>query len=209
MPLLVLLILALAPPLVVTRTGSATWIWIGDGAASWGVALAVKILLGGWIRWAAERVTASRTAKSALWGCWSGCCELGAAAAVFLWADPPATLGEAIGFGIGAGSIEVVYVLFLSGGGPLTWSPVIERALTSIGHVSSRGLVWIGLVHESTFPEIAIALLAFTAIDGAATYGELAGWNWGDPTLLRRFYAGLAVVTAIEGLAFVAFACWG
>lgn len=214
---LTLLVLGLGLPLALAFTGLASWSWIGLGAAAWVVAVVVKVFAGGLVWVVSERLLKSNYLKAAVWGMWSGICELGATAIAFGKADVLPGLGDAVGFGVAAGSVEVLYVLLvaLTTSGKremppptksddtfLAWSGVVERYLTSAMHLATRGLVWVGLHTWRLAPGIVLALAAFALVDGVATYGEAGKWNWGNPRIARRFYAFLAAVTAIAVVAF-------
>jgi hypothetical protein len=93
----------------------------------------------------------------------SAACEL-AAAAAWLTAMPPGSLVDAVGFGVGAGSAEAAYVLVLAVTGPrpsdellavwlrgaraswcVRYAVPIERLFAAIGHLGSRGLIYLAL----------------------------------------------------------------
>ncbi|MAG56044.1 MAG: hypothetical protein CMJ83_07120 [Planctomycetes bacterium] len=213
---LAFLALAIGLPLAIALTGLSTWAWVGLGAAAWAVALVIKISAGTVVSVASERFLRRPAMKAAVWGLWSGLAELGVAAILFLTVEPFPALGDTIGFGIGAGSVEVVFVLISavasssrgtsteadSPGAGMDWSGVIERALTSVGHVSSRGLVWSGVQGWCMAPAVVVALTTFGLVDGVATYGTNAKWDWHDPSVIRRFHRFLALVTVLEAVAF-------
>ena len=212
----VLLLMGLGLPLGMALTGASSWSWLGLGAAAWAAALLVKVVVGAPLHHLFRWMFRGEKARSAAWGCWSGIAELGLSAVVFLIADSYPKIWDLVGFGIGAGSMEVLFVIIASfrgsgrgstAPGPegtlLAWSGVIERGLTSVGHLATRGLVWAGLQHPNLTPGIVLALATFTLVDGIATYGSAAGWDWEEPQLLRRFYGLLAAVTLVEVAAFV------
>lgn len=151
--------------------------------------------------------------KSAISGLLSASTELGAAG-VYLWMRDYKTLMEVVAFGIGAGSAEALYVLCLSlfmradPKDEKAWAQAatnslwvrytvpLERFLASIGHIGSRGLVWLGLMSTSLLNTLwfwGLALVLFTAVDGVAAYGLRQKWNWSDPTTCRfsHLYFGM------------------
>ncbi|MBL8986294.1 MAG: hypothetical protein JNJ80_08490 [Gemmatimonadetes bacterium] len=222
------LLLGLGLPLIVALAGVSSWTWIVLGAGAWGGGVLLKTLLGGPVGAACQALRPRQSFRSVWWGVWSAVCELGVAALVFAVVTPFPTLGEAIGFGVGAGSLEAFYVLYLairatgadglvdaSGravaaapAGPVDrfqeWSGVLERFLASVGHLASRGLVWAGMQAAVLVPGLAFAVATFAAIDGVAFHGSVAKWDWADPGLSRRFYRFVAVVTGLELIAFLA-----
>ena len=150
----VLLLMGLGLPLGIALAGVSSWSWLGLGAAAWAVALLVKVGVGVPLHHLFRWMFRGEKARSAAWGCWSGITELGLSAVVFLVADSYPNVWDLVGFGVGAGSIEVLYVIVgaipVSGRGIpaprpegtlLAWSGVIERGLTSMGHLATRGLV--------------------------------------------------------------------
>ena len=82
----------------------------------------------------------------------------------------------------------------------------MERMLTSVSHLAARGLVWVGLQGWHLVPALLFALGTFALVDGIATYGHLAGWDWTDERRLRWFYAILALIACLEAVAFAGLA---
>jgi hypothetical protein len=154
----------------------------------------------------------------------SAATELGAAALFFLFVVPNLSFTELIGFGCAAGSLEAIIlpaiptafrgtplkghaakVLATQGTSMLMpWLDVLERALASVVHLSTRGLVYVGMKTASAIP-IVIAVGTFAAIDGVVYYGHLRKWRFEDASVLARFYTFLAAVALIQALSFVGF----
>lgn len=219
--LIVFGVLAFGPPLALALLGVAKPAWIAIGAGVWAVSVALKILLGTPVHRAISRPRWGPKTRAMLWGGWSSFCELGAIALVFLVISMPASIGDVIGVGVGAGSIEIVVlvapalVALIATKGRIAdpkleppgdwfarWGGVFERISTSVGHVTTRGLVWVGLQSLSLAPAAAFAFVTFTLVDGVATYGTAAGWNWEDSRLYRRVNVFLALVSLVEAAAF-------
>ncbi|MHC4931953.1 MAG: hypothetical protein ACYTGV_07180 [Planctomycetota bacterium] len=210
----VLLLFAVACPVGLALGGVVEWGWLGLGAAAWAAALFIKAIPGGLIWLANERWIGDRARRAAIWGFWSAFCELGATLVVFLGADPSPDLFGALGFGIGAAAVEVFYVIgaaILAAKDEegtteedpfVAWSGVMERASTFLGHVATRGLIWVGVQDPKLMPALLIGLVTFSLVDGIAVYGTDAGWNWTEPRFCRRFQLFLAAVTAFELLVF-------
>jgi hypothetical protein len=210
-------VLAVGPPLALIVLGVAKPSWMAMGAGVWAGSVALKILLGIPVHRAISRPGWGPKTRAILWGGWSAFCELGAIALVFVAISMPATIGDVIGVGIGAGSMEIVvlagpaFIALLATKGRLAdppgdwfvqWGGVFERISTSAGHVTTRGLVWVALQSLILIPAAAIAFVTFALVDGVATYGTAAGWNWQDSRLYRRYNGFLALVSLIEAAAF-------
>lgn len=212
--LLAWFLLGFGVPILVALLGIASWKWIGLGAASWAVAVAVKAILGIGVHFAALAFKSKRF-YAATWGVWSAACELGAAAAALLAFSPRPILDEAVGLGVGAGCVEVI-VLFavgvMSRGRGATfdkvedpfvaWSGVMERASTVVGHVACRGMTWMGLASSVGIPFLALGVVTFSVVDGVAVYGKEAGWDWTDPRACRKWQGFLAGIACLEAAAF-------
>jgi membrane protein YdbS with pleckstrin-like domain len=210
-----ILLIAGGPVLCLRRRGAA-WRWFGLGIASWALALCAKLTLNiglffgvpaGW----------PATAHGALAGLVSAVCELGLAA-LFL-RRRALSAANVLAFGAGIGSIEVFFTLGLGAfaaiatGADATPDPMppaavwlfflLERAITLVGHVSSRVLVYVALRAKWLFPAL-MALILFASVDGVAAYGDIAGWEWSSIPGRGRFILFLAVVGAVEA----ALAAW-
>jgi hypothetical protein len=219
--LIVFAALALGPPLALAVLGVAKPSWMAIGAGAWAGSVAVKILLGIPVNRAISRSRFGPKTRVALWGAWSAFCELGAIALIFAAISMPASIGDVIGVGVGAGSLEIVVLvgpaviaLLVTTGKAAepkseppgdwfsAWGGVFERISTSVGHVTTRGLVWVGLQALILAPAAAFAFATFALVDGVATYGHAKGWNWEDSRLYRRFNVFLALISLVEAAAF-------
>jgi hypothetical protein len=211
MQLLGFLLLGVGVPLGLIISGVSSWQWLGLGALAWGVSLGIKVIPR---KLAAARLPSTRH-HAAVWGTWSALCELGLAALVFAVVDPRPSFNDALGFGAGAGSVEVLYTLVfgivVGIRSPsqddsqqthpfVAWSGVIERVLTLIGHVATRLLVWEGTRSMVGVWGALFGFASFAVVDGVATYGTLARWEWTEPRTSMRFYAFLFAVTLLEAL---------
>jgi hypothetical protein len=183
--------------------------WIFVGILSWMLALAIKIpaLL---VVYGFDGVPAFPISATAiLHGLISAAAELGMAA--LLLHRSRLSFLDALAFGVGVGSFEVVWVLWegslelidsgdftgpnalAMASGPL----LLERAITLISHTASRLLVYISVVRRYVLPA-AIAVALFALCDGVAVYGGLAGWRWEHATVRYGFNAFLAALAAVE-----------
>lgn len=207
-----MLVALIAVPLLVLSLAGVSLYVPAWGAGLWAGAVALKRVLGS----ALDSVLplSGRQAdqpgwnSAALHGLLSAITELGVAA-LYLWNWRDATLAEVLGFGVGAACAEVIYVVGLGflkrEADPAAldaWAQAarrslwvrftvpIERLLAGIGHVGSRGLVWIGL--QLALPiGVAIVLLAvflFAVVDGIAVRGLQQKWDWNEPGLTRRLH---------------------
>ncbi len=216
---LVLGLMGISVPLGLIFWFGTSWIWLGLGAIAWVIAVVLKVFLGWGVDALSERSFKSQKAKAAIWGVWSSACELGVTAAVFLFAYP--SLENAIGFGVGAGVVELFYLLLQQAVKTKTassnqqneatqpskdrfmeWSGVIERSLALIGHVSSRGLIWLGIRALYLTPFLLSAILLFSIVDGVATYGVSVGWDWTNSSIYKRFTRWVSIVGAVEVILF-------
>jgi hypothetical protein len=218
--LVALLSLAVIPAAFLARRLAVPWYLILFGAVTWGIAVALKkplaVQLNKWLK------NSSRTYVSASQGLLSAVLELGCAA-LYLWRMKGADIYSVLGFGVGAGAAEVVYVLVV---GSLAkrdqereaaWAAAareslcvryqvpIERFFATIGHVGSRGLVYVGL-HVAIPGGLILllgALVFFTVVDGVATYGHLCRWDWSNPVICRSVHGFFATVSLLEFTVFL------
>ncbi|MCG8402643.1 MAG: hypothetical protein MJA84_13800 [Firmicutes bacterium] len=181
--------------------------WFLLGAVTWAVSVGVKIVLSGLVDIEVkERLSAKHNA--ALQGLLSAVTELGAAAFVFLFVLPEGKLAYVIAFGAGAGIIEAAILLIVA---LLTkketesakklpwyqqWTFFIERFGAFLGHVGSRGLIWLG-VHGPVY-SIILAVIGFASVDGVAVYGTYQKWDWLQPKIWKRFYGFVMLVGVAE-----------
>lgn len=198
------LILLLASPVAIAAKGPAqSFLWVGAGALTWALAVGIKVLTERpFNKWAAA---CPASLHASLWGAWSALTELGlAAVAMGLFLGPGSPI-QVIALGAGAGAVEVLFLLVLSlrsmpnerHDSPaadlpahIEWSFVVERTGAFIGHIGSRGLVWLALHEHGWAAPVAIA--AFSLVDGVAIFGRLKGWDWADLSVWIRFY-GLVI----------------
>lgn len=210
---LALLVLIALGPALAQVAGTGGWRWLGLGALAWLAAVAAKVVLSGLLHLALGTSRPRRAA--ALQGLLSAATELGAAAVCLLELLPRGSALHAAAFGAGAAGLELGWLLVAAtveaaeaargdaAAAPwhVRWTFVIERAAAALGHVGSRGLVWLALGGPA-WPA-AVATLSFAAVDGVATLGVLEQWDWLDPRRWRRFYGFVAAVGAGELLLFL------
>lgn len=186
--------------------------WFVLGGITWAVSVGIKIVLAGLFDLSyKERLSAK--AYAAWQGLLSAVTELGAAALVFIYVLSTGSLASVVAFGAGAGVLEALILLGLAFVSKeksedketlpwyQRWTFVIERFGALLGHIGSRGLVWLS-VHGSIYP-LVLAVIAFASIDGVATYGTFKKWDWLELKTWKRFYGFVIVVGMVEVMLFL------
>ncbi|MEI9989609.1 MAG: hypothetical protein WDM86_06190 [Rhizomicrobium sp.] len=218
------LALMIVPPLALGFAAPSAGPCLAIGAASWAVAVAVKF---GLMRLSGvRRRVEAGIAGAAAWGLFSAVDELGLLAAAVLWSGVRPDASGIVAFGIGASSSEIAFVLasgiaerlrgldpqvleaWLAGARLSPWVRhmlFIERLGATLGHVGSRGLVYLAIAGGPAWAA-APAIAAFALVDGVAIRGRSRKWNWFDPATARRFYAMTLATGAAELAAFAALA---
>jgi hypothetical protein len=208
-----------AAPAAVALLGS-DWLWLGLGAASWFLGVALKIPLSALAFAALARF--GDKLRNACLGIVSGACELGVAAAILVYAaDGPPAMVDLLLFGLAAGATEL---LVLAGAAFLAapdeeavsrWEGAaqrslwvrhtffIERMIALVAHTGSRGLAGLVVVDGAMWAGL-VAMLGFAVTDGVASYGQARGWDWSDPVICRRAFTLFAVIAAVEMAVFAA-----
>jgi hypothetical protein len=205
------LALAVALPCVLIRRCGAAPCSVVAGAAAWAVAVAVKRAVAAPIR----RHGAGRpVARAATLGALSAATELSVSQA---WLGRRARPHpDLLAFGAGAAGAEAVALIVFGAFGEspsqermMRWADgarrsrlvrhalFAERLSATIGHVASRSLLALGVRWRRPLTA-GLPILLFAGVDAVASYGHQAGWDWCDPTMLRRFHAFLTAVDAIE-----------
>lgn len=193
------------------ETGIALWFLLG--AVTWAVSVGIKIAFSGllefWILGTHGHV--SKKFLALLQGLLSAFTELGAVALVFIYILSEGGLFHVVAFGAGAGIIEALILLgmtlFSKEEKPADlpwyqqWTFVIERFSALLGHIGSRGLVWLGI--SGPFYPFILAIIGFTAVDGVATYGVYKKWDWLEPKTWKRFYGFVTLVGITEIVLFL------
>lgn len=202
--------------------------WFGAGAITWALSVAVKMVAGGVVHmWTGAR--APDAVQAALQGGVSAISELGLAALAFLFVLSGGSTSLVAIFGVGAGITEAAFLLLLARvqrgaeGGTETSEPadpptappavsdlrrhsfLVERVAALLGHVGSRGLIWLAL-QGSIWPA-GVALLTFSDVDGVAGYGVQREWDWMAPGVWWRFYPFALAVGTLELALFIWLAC--
>lgn len=192
-------------------------IWFLAGALAWALSVAVKIVAAGGV----HALTDTRVPDSlyaALQGAVSAVSELGAAALAFALVLSGGSVASVVAFGSGAGILEAALLLAAARAqngadeASSTAAPrvegiqrhgfVVERVAALLGHIGSRGLIWVGL-HGPAWP-LAFALVTFAAVDGVASYGHRREWDWMAPAVWWRFNTFTLGVALVELLVFAA-----
>lgn len=198
-----LLLTALVLALLLIKE-SDTWRALSIGALTWAIAFAIKMPIGKVLNWLFMG-NEGRRILAALEGVVSALAELGIAAIYFKVYLPHMTLFDVIAVGVGAYTIEVIYLLVVGilrelrqpdQIAKLEWSLgarqslcirymiFIERFTALLGHVGSRGLIYLA-VAETNLVLALIPLVTFSFVDGLAVYGHLSHWNWFAPLICR------------------------
>jgi len=184
------------------------WAWFLLGAATWALAVVLKVL-------ADVLVRRSMTAELRDWlasllsGLWSSLCELGLAAFAFwFWS---ATFADALVVATGAALAE--FLILLPAPVVANWNKkpqtkaketagwnafFAERAVIFANHLASRGLVWLGVAGADGFAAIGSALGLFALIETIQAYGQAKEWDWLNKRVLWTYLAALTTAVAIE-----------
>jgi hypothetical protein len=219
-----LFLVLLAAPFVVLRGGyGAGWRWLLLGAAAYALGIVLKLLLLVPVELAGASDLPA-WGQASVMGMVSAAAEL-AVAVPFLWPrrgsggrESPAW-PDALAFGAAAGVAEMLAAVPLglaqyayeTGQWPsvpdftaaLGWTFLLERGLTTVGHASSRALVYVGLRYRSLAP-LLLAFALFSVNDGVPTYVDARGWHW-DSRLTLKFYSLAAAITVAETAAAIVF----
>lgn len=211
------ILVALVPPIVILSSFHASQESLAIGAVAWVAALSMKTLASGFI----NRLSKSRDLKktlSILQGLLSSFTELGIPAICFIPFFQSIPLVDVVAFGVGASSIEALFTFF-SGivseickpdhSAQAVWVSrarqslcvqymiFLERFGALLGHVGSRGLVYLGLANQAPCL-IVIAFITFSLTDGVAAYGIFNQWDWFNPRVCRSFHLFLLGVSFFE-----------
>jgi hypothetical protein len=202
-------------PLLIAAATHGGFLWFAAGAIVWAISVAAKIPLARFLhRGLGESATPE--IRGAAHGVLSAACELGCAAACFVWFLTDGSAWTTAAFGAGAGWIEVVALLIpsLRSGdkGPesdelpwhVRWTFLIERTGAVIGHTGSRGLIWLAVIRNPWFA--LPAGMGFAIVDGLAVYGSIQKWKWLEWETWSRFYGAVTTISMLELLLFIAFA---
>ena len=217
-----LVAIAVGPPTLAVALGDASWIPLVAGAAIWGGSVCAKRFI---VR-AVRRVSGGWTLApfAALEGLVSGLTELVPALAYLatlhsarlarrprIWGGCRLSGGghDVLVFGILTPRIDPDVLRAWIDGATVSWcvryAVPIERLCALIGHVGSRGLLYIAVQRQDIlgfFCAVA-AVILFAAIDGVAIFGHARKWNWHDPVTCRRAYSYFAILGIAEFALFI------
>ena len=206
-------VFAIVGPVIISASVEGSWRAILWGALAWTVSLVGKVVLNWGVR--RSHLAQGNVALASVLGIASACLELGIAGTVLFLTGPPRDLGYILAFGVGAGSLEILFVLleaigqhpddrtlknWMDGAQRSFWvrhTLVLERLGAWLRHVGSRGMISITILGGPTWPFI-LAILAFAIMDGLADFGELRGWNWYAPRVHNAFFWSIFLVGVIE-----------
>lgn len=200
------LLIAIVPVVVLRRAG-AGWKWFALGILSWMIGVGVKAIVTSLLHHLFLD-TWPLSAQAVVDGAVSALTEL-AAAACFLWKAKLRWV-DALAFGAGIGAFEALFVLAVGYLEVLETKPVppdplyfidafflIERVVALVGHTASRLLIYVAVLKKWLWPAL-ICFVLFSIIDGAASYGIGAEWDWENATVMSRFLGLVGVVGLIE-----------
>lgn len=192
--------------------------WFVLGGITWAVSVGIKVIFSGLLdlHVLQAKRDVSKKLHALLHGLLSAVTELGAAAFVFIRILPEGNPFYVIVFGIGAGLSEATVLLIIALFSKeknneksipwyQKWTFVIERFGALLGHVGSRGLVWLS-AHGFMYPFF-IALVLFASVDSVATYGVFKKWDWLEPKRWKRFYGFVTLMGIMEIILFLGLCC--
>jgi hypothetical protein len=218
-----LIAIAVGPPWLCIGPGGVAWHLVGAGGVVWLVSVVakswtVRLLRATWLP-----QPGSVRGAAVLQGLVSAILELGFAAAYLATAAAAFAVDfdviDIVGFGVGAGSAEAGYVLWLGVFGPkpnedelaawvrgarVSWcvrySVPVERLFALIGHTGSRGLIALALFGPGSLAWVwaVLAVALFALVDGVAVYGHQQQWQWHDPPVCRHAQSFFALVSLVE-----------
>jgi hypothetical protein len=148
---------------------------------------------------------ASPRMQGLVYGAVSAVTELGIAALFLFRAQ--LTLPNALAFGAGIGAFEIFFTIgvgLLQGLAEPSPASFAGR-FAFIGHVASRLLIYASVARCQFLPAV-IAFGTFAAIDGAASSGIAAGWDWNSDTTMTHYLTLAAIIGVLEAAAALYFA---
>ena len=211
--------MAVLGPLILVFQFSASWQWMAFGALAWILGVAAKFPLS--VIWSYLGKNVSGSVSAAVLGTISSASELGVAGLVLVWAGGGTLDAAGITlYAISAGATEILVL-----GGFSVWAKdddetterweaaakksicvrhifFIERMIALAGHTGSRGLICLSIIYLSVWPAV-VAVVTFMVTDAVAAYGEVRKWDWLDPSVCRRLFGLLGVISAVELVIFV------
>jgi hypothetical protein len=190
--------------------------WMALGVLSWAIGVILKNVAFYLLTFLGEDLWPA-ILRASIAGFISAASELGMAAVFLRRAN--VTLRDAIGFGAGVGAFEILFVIGIGvlesieeNNGTISFAEApfafvtayffIERFFALVGHTASRVLIFQSQ-RQRTWMPAAIALTTFSIIDGLASYGMIANWNW--DTANARFQVVVGSLAMLEVAAVVWF----
>ena len=183
------------------------WGWLLIGAASWALAIVLKIVADFLVQ-RSTNIALQDWAAAGLSGIWSSICEMGLCALAFwFWG---AVFADALVTALGAALAELIVLLpaALSAHFAVAqskakdranWSAFfIERSLVLANHLASRGLLWLGIAGPAGLPAVASAFGLFAASEGVQAYGQARDWDWLNKRTQWLFFAFLFAIICTE-----------
>lgn len=190
------------------------------GSGSWGFGVLLKMALHATVmkRFTREQLATRKVAF--LSGLVSGATELGLAA-LFLSFLGELTFWQVVAFGTGIGAVEAWVVATtpdllkgtvleegvrslesaianLPAGQRFVWEalvPILERVLALVGHVATRGLIYVACRTFDVLPAL-LALLAFVLLDGVLAFRTLLHPGPDQIRRLVQFYVWFTLIAA-------------
>lgn len=188
------------------------WNWFLVGAASWVLALILKVLADVLVQRSSIAEFKDWTAAG-LSGLWSATCELGLfALALWIWS---ATLSQCMVAAVGAGTAEVLMLLpsavSARGKGQPTkranlagWKAfLVERGLLLANHVLARALLWVAMMGSGGFRAAASVFALFALTEATLAFGQAKAWDWLDRRTQVGFFAFIGAVLVTQAVLIV------
>ncbi len=185
----------------------AIWNWFLVGAATWALAIILKVL-------ADYMVQRSNLAELKDWvaaslsGLWSTLCELGLfALALWFWS---ATFADALVAALGAALAEFIMLLpavlsahFAKSQGKAkdhaNWRAFFfERSLFMGNHLLSRALVWFGVMGSAGLAALGAAFAFFAITETTQAFGQARAWDWLNRQTQTIFFGFLITIMIAE-----------
>ena len=183
------------------------WGWFLVGAGSWVLAIVLKVLADFLVQ-RSTNIALRDWAAAFLSGVWSSVCELGLCALAFWYWN--AGFADGLVTALGAAMAEFLMLLpaalsahFGKSQGKTkdkaNWSAFfLERSLFIVNHISSRALLWLGVMGSAGLAAVAAAFGFFTITEGTQAYGQAREWDWLDRRTQLIFFAFVIIVLIAE-----------
>ncbi len=183
------------------------WSWLLLGAATWVLAVALKVLAD-FVVQSSTQVALRDWAASLLSGLWSSICELGLAALAFwIWnADFKDALVMAVGAALAEFLVLLIPAMTAKKAQTKTkqaagWNAFYtERGVAFASHLASRALMWLGVAGGGGLKAVFSAFALFAAAEAIQAYGQAKEWDWLNRRVLLAFlvFQGVCIAAQIS-----------